>query len=480
MERMGRMGRMGRTERRGSFRKALVLLGAALVLGWPGGATAVEFDVAADTPLVVRSGEGTVIVRALVRPETERRQERAPLAVALVLDKSGSMEADGKLEHAKIGALEALQVLDPRDMVTVVTYDSSVRVAVRPREVGQGARDSRLTRAIRRLRPQGNTALYEGVLVAMEELLPFAEEGYIPRLVLLSDGQANVGPTSRGEIQALGRQCAQEGITLTTIGLGLDYNEDLMTALASSSGGNAYFVHEPGMLPEIFGRDMKDAVSIVARRVRIKLRCPEGVHPVRSLGRTATAEEENSLEVTIENLYGSGEKYALFELEVSPDEEALSRDIATVELSYVDPATGKELREERRLAVSFTDSEGEALRARREEIVSQTALALNAEAREKVLELVDEGKAQEAQRLLHQRQQALAAMPPAPGSGMAPSWLSSEIDALGFLEQSIASSGVLSSHARKQALNDAYVQKNQQAPVTTSPDVSPDVSPDRR
>jgi len=202
------------------------------------------------------------------------------------------------------------------------------------------------------------------------------------------------------------------------------------------------------------------------------------VRPVRSLGRTATAEEENSLEVTIENLYGSGEKYALFELEVSPDEEALSRDIATVELSYVDPATGKELREERRLAVSFTDSEGEASRARREEIVSQTALALNAEAREKVLDLVDEGNAQEARKLLHQRQQALAAMPAAPGSGVAPSWLSDEIGALGILEESIASSGTLSSYARKQALNDAYVQKNQQVPATTSPDLSPDISPD--
>ncbi len=454
------------------------VLGVALALGWPGMGAAVEFDVAADTPLVMRQGGGRVIIRALVRParDTASRQRRAPLAVALVLDKSGSMEAEDKLEHAKLGALEALGILDPRDLVTVVTYDSSVRVAVPPREVGRGPRDPQLTRAIRRLSPQGNTALYDGVLTAMEELAPFAEEGFIPRIVLLSDGLANVGPSSRKELQALGRQCAREDITLSTIGLGLDYNEDLMTALAAASGGNAYFARDPGMLPDIFGRDMKDAVTITARKVRIRLRCPEGVRPIRSLGRTATAEEAGTLEVAIDNLYGSGEKYALFEVELPRKGEETSQDIATVELSYVDPATGEEHRDVKTLAVTFSDNEADVAQARHQEIVTQTALAMNAEAREKALALVDEGQAQEAAKLLRQRQHAVAALAAAPGA-MAPI-VEEELGVLGHLADVITSFGGLSSYERKQTLSEAYAQKNQQAPVVVSPPVSPDVHVD--
>ena len=466
-------------ERKDLFRKVLVVLGVALVLGWAGVGAAVEFDVAADSPLVVRQGTQRIIVRALVRPGTVRHRERAPLAVALVLDKSGSMEAEDKLEHAKLGALEALRILDPRDVVTVVTYDSAVRVAVAPREVGRGDQDPQLTRAIRKLSPGGNTALYDGVSTAMEELVPFVEEGFIPRIVLLSDGLANVGPSSREELQTLGRQCAREDVTLTTIGLGLDYNEDLMTALAAASGGNAYFVRDPGMLPEIFGRDMKDAVTIVARKVRVRLRCPQGVRPVRALGRTATAGDEGTLEVAIDNLYESGEKYALFEVELPRNSEhRVSGDIARVELSYVDATTGREFREERALAVIFTDSAEEASRSRHEDIVAQTALALNAEAREKALALVDEGKAQEAAALLHQRRDRLAVL--APGMGAAAPVMTQEAGVLEQLADHIAAFGGLSSYERKQALNEAYIQKNQQAPVLVSADVSPDMSGDRR
>ena len=126
----------------------------------------------------------------------------------------------------------------------------------------------------------------------------------------------------------------------------------------------------------------------------------------------------------------------------------------------------------------LTDSAEEASRSRHEDIVAQTALALNAEAREKALALVDEGKAQEAAALLHQRRDRLAVL--APGMGAAAPVMTQEAGVLEQLADHIAAFGGLSSYERKQALNEAYIQKNQQAPVLVSADVSPDMSGDRR
>jgi Ca-activated chloride channel family protein len=459
-------------------------LGVAAVLavfaGNPGAAFAeetvpVRFEVQPDTP-VVESGSGRrVIVRALVRSDGGVKSRRAPLAVALVLDKSGSMASDRKMENAKLGAMEALRMLLPSDAVTVVAYDDEARVLFPGREVGRGAEDTRLSRSIRRLQPGGSTALYDGVLTGAEELRSFVEEGFLPRILLLSDGIANVGPSSAEELARLGRKLAREEMTITTIGLGLDYNEDLMTALAAASGGNAYFARHAEMLPDIFARDMQDAVTVTARKVRFRLRCADGVRPLGILGREGTRDAV-SMETVIDNLYATGEKYALFELELPRGEAGTVLDAATVELEYVDAATGASRRMTLPVKVTFTKDAKEVAANRDRNILAQAELAKNAEVREEAIRLVDEGRTGDAANLLKKRKGALSALLPSVGS--AAPMMEKEAGFFEELAENILSMGSLSSYERKQVMNEAYVQKNQQAPLNLSDDVSGDVSPD--
>ena len=439
-------------------------------LGGPGPAMAAEdplvFGVAASLPVAGTDGGQKIIVRALLRPRRSQSRTRAPLAVALVLDKSGSMRADGKMENARRGAEEALRMLGIRDVAALVAYDDLARVSVSARRID--GEDGVFLRAVSRLHPGGSTALYDGLLAGARELLPFVEEGYIPRIILLSDGMANVGPSSAEALARLGRKLARQEMTITTIGLGLDYNEDLMTAVAEESGGNSYFARNGGMLPEIFARDMADALSVTARKMRLTLTCGEGVRPLGIIGRAGEV-RGNSMEVSLDNLYGEGEKYGLFEIELPEGEEGQILQAVSVGLEYEDAATGERVSRELPLKILRTENEAEVEKNRQMDIVSQAALARNAEIRTEAIRLADEGRAREAAELLESRKDDLRTL--APAAGAAAPLLESEAGEFETLAESLKSEGALSNADRKKVLNDAFIQKSQQTPVTSSGDM---------
>ena len=420
------------------------------------------FGVGASLPVVGIEGGQKIIVRALLRAGRSQGRTRAPLAVALVLDKSGSMRADGKMENARLGAEEALKMLGFKDVAALVAYDDLARVSVSARRIDW--EDGVFLRAISRLHPGGSTALYDGLLAGARELLPFVEEGYIPRIILLSDGLANVGPSSAEALARLGRKLARQEMTITTIGLGLDYNEDLMTAVAEESGGNAYFARHGGMLPEIFSRDMADALSVTARKMRLTLTCSEGVRPLRVLGRAGEV-RGNSMEVSLDNLYGEGEKYGLFEIELPEGEEGQILQAVSVGLEYEDAATGENISREIPLKILRTGNKAEVEKNRQMDIVSQAALARNSEIRTEAIRLADEGRAREAAELLERRKDDLRTL--APAAGAAAPMLESEAGEFETLAESLKSEGAFSNADRKKVLNDAYIQKNQQTPVVS-------------
>lgn len=433
-----------------------------LVSGAPAQGDGVLFEADGEYQ-VLEAGKGPqrLVVRARIAP-SGMAEARAPLAVALVLDKSGSMMSDGKIENARKGALEALKMLDPRDVAAVVVYDDGVSVPVKARQVGKGAGDPVFYRAINGIRAGGMTALYAGTAAGADQLRPFIGEGYIPRIVMLSDGMANVGPSTPGELAALGRLLSdRDDITVTTIGLGLDYNEDLMTVLAAESGGNAYFARNARALPEIFARDLGDAVSVTARRVRVTLKCAPGVRPVRIIGREGKVSGD-SMEVSIGNVYG-GEKYALFEIEIPGGAGGDLLRAAELEIEYADAAAGTTVKRAAGLDVAFTNDGETAERSRRADISSQVELAKNAEIREAAIRLADSGKVKEAAALMTERARQLQAA--APAAGEAAPALSKEAEYFEEYASELEAAGSLSNAARKKVMNDAYMQKNQQTAV---------------
>ena len=325
----------------------------------------------------------------------EREKERTPVNLALVLDKSGSMNGE-KMDQAIAATITAVDHLQPGDVVSVIAYDNFAWVLMPATEVT----DKQVIRErIRSLRAGGGTALYAGVVEGATQLREFLDPNRVNRVILLSDGQANNGPSSPSELGDLGAALIEDGISVTTIGLGLGYNEDLMTQLALRSDGNHSFVEDVENLAMIFDQEFGDVLSVVAQDVTVKIDLNEGIRPVRVLGREA---EINGQQVTVKlnQLYSDQEKYVMLEVETSPSASAGEVEIARVSTSYANMITRDTDELRATISAQITDSEEIV----QENIVAEPMVAaveqqgiLN---EEKAIALRDEGKVAEAEQVL--------------------------------------------------------------------------------
>jgi len=311
-----------------------------------------QLDVALDKPVMLAGETQKAYLRVgLMGCCTDDVGERTPVNIAIVLDKSGSMTGE-KIRQAKEAAIMAVRRLSADDIVSVVTYDTKVNVLV-PATKARDKED--ICRQIRRISAGGSTALHGGVCKGAEELKKFLCAKRVNRVILLSDGLANVGPDTPHALGSLGAALVEDGISVTTIGLGLDYNEDLMTWLACRSDGNHYFAENARDLARVFDKELDSTLSVVAQEVMTYIKCKPGIRPVRLLGREGKINGQ-TVEVFINQLYSENEKFILLEVEVPGGKCDAKKMLASVEVRYDDCATGKQEALVRTVKAAFTDS----------------------------------------------------------------------------------------------------------------------------
>jgi len=356
-------------------------------------AKSVRLDAELAHPMMLAPGgpQPAYLRVALTGLEAGDARLRAPVNVAIVLDRSGSMQGE-KLVEAKRAAMMALDRLRDDDIVSIVTYESTVHVLVPATKLSDRAT---IRAAIQRISAGGSTALFAGVSKGAAELRKFLDHNRVNRVILLSDGLANVGPGSPGQLGDLGASLAAEGISVTTIGLGLQYNEDLMTRLAFKSDGNHFFVEDARDLELAWATEFGDVLSVVAQDVSIRIRFPQGIRPVRVLGREAQIEGQ-VLQAKLNHVFVDQTKYLLVELEVPPGKVGQVTEIAKVEASYFDLAKRSRGSERSSVAVGFTDSAELVAEKTRAEVMVAVISQIAAEKNEIAVELRDAGKLEEA------------------------------------------------------------------------------------
>lgn len=282
--------------------------------------------------LAADTTERAIIKIALDGVKQPRRELRPPVNLALVIDRSGSMGGE-KIVQAREAAIEAVRRLAPDDIVSVIAYDTEVETLIPAQRVGDGRR---IVDAIREIDPRGSTALHGGVERGAEEVRAHIEDRrLVHRIILLSDGQANVGPRTPEELGRLGARLRREGLSVSTIGLGLGFNEDLMTRLAERSDGNTYFVEHSADLSRIFAAELGDVLNVVARRVVIEIEFPDGVRPIGFVGREGVIRDHRA-ELSLNQLYGGQEKFVLVEAEIAPTKAGSERELARARVHYED------------------------------------------------------------------------------------------------------------------------------------------------
>jgi len=383
---------------------AVALVGAASLFSQSLAQETVRLCIDVDrVVLPAESTERAVVKIGLDCKRMPRRTERQPVNLALVIDRSGSMGGE-KIAQAREAALAAVRCLDANDIISIIAFDSTVEIVVPAQRVG---RARGLEAAIRGINARGGTALYGGVSSGATELRKHIEDGLgVNRVILLSDGQANEGPSSPEELGRLGHSLMKEGISVTTIGLGLGFNEDLMARLAQRSEGNTYFVENSADLSRIFATELGDVLNVVARRIVIEIEFPAGVRPLNFVGRAGSIRGQHA-ELTLSQLYGGQEKFALVEVEVSPVAAGAEREIARASVRYEDAITQRTSTITAQRKVQFSTDRKTMISSADHRVQADYAANVLAVAKEKAIVLVDSGRKDEAATLLRQRVQEL-------------------------------------------------------------------------
>ena len=246
----------------------------------PTGHLSVDVRLDQSAALADRASERfiTIDVIADAAPGT---QARRPVDLTVVLDTSGSMN-EGKLDQAKRATRHLAEQMGPNDTFSVVTFADRARV-IQP---AGPADPATLGRVLDRVWDYGGTNLYEGISVGADQIVGRPEA--IHRVVVLSDGHPTTGRKTDDSFHRLAGQLAQRGVSVSTVGLGLDFNEDLLASMADLGGGSYDFVSEAVDLTTVFDDELSRTASVIARDTRVALTLPEGIDGLEIIGWTAT------------------------------------------------------------------------------------------------------------------------------------------------------------------------------------------------
>ncbi|MFZ1218663.1 MAG: VWA domain-containing protein [Chthoniobacterales bacterium] len=438
----------------------IVLSSFAAFLGQVVSASAdpeVTLRVTPDRDCIYRPGPREVIVQVEIEARKSDDTRRAPMNLSVVLDRSGSMEG-AKIEKARQAAAMAVDKLGDDDIFSLVTYDTETDLLIPPERVGGRDHREDLKARIHRIQPGGSTALHAGVVLGAKQVRRFFEKERVNRVILLSDGLANVGPSTPSDLSRLGRELRGDGIAVSTVGLGDDYNEDLMTALAESSNANYYYVKDAEKLPSVFAQELGAARSLLARSIIIRIQTPEGVRLKEIIGRPEIEVHDRVAEIKMPELFGSEQRRFLVRCEVEGEpKEAI--DAATVELNYATLAGSQAPSQRQAAKIALTDDQKKADASVRAEVVREHSVVQNRLAKEMAVKLADEGKTKDAVALLRQQAAKNAAAPPAiqvPG-------VKEENQSLEAAASEIDSSGRLEKARRKAMQFENYADKYQKS-----------------
>lgn len=392
----------------------------------------------------------TVDVLIKITPPTldNKKAARPNLNLSLVLDRSGSMEGE-KMTRAREAAGYCLEQLLPVDRLSIVTFDDVVDVLVPSQTVEN---KDFLKRQINSIRARNSTALHQAWVTGGLQVSEHLDANAINRVLLITDGLANVGETNTDRIVTQAKQVFERGVATSTIGIGADFNEDLLMPMAAAAGGNAWHVEQAFDMQRIFAVELEGLLTQTAHSVTLGLIPADGV---------IIADVLNDFEINdtgrykLPNMQADSPLEIVVQLKIPAQKLGTEMRLLDVKLGYTPQENTQAEVLKQFLSVEFDSAAAVEKLAQNAEVQKNVQLLMNARARREAREALDRGEYNVAFELLDfsvaGTQALAAAMPAAPE-------FTQELAQLQDLRTSLSSPGEVDMTRKKMAYQSYHRQ----------------------
>ena len=401
----------------------------------------------------VRSDAPTTldVLFRITPPTSEATTTRPAINLGLVIDRSGSMAEARKLSYAREAAAFAVKELLPADRVSLTVFDDKVETLA---PNAPAADRARLLSLIENIQPGGSTALHGGWGEGAKQVGDNLIGGGLNRVLLLSDGLANVGESRPDAISTDVHNRRTAGVSTSTLGLGNDYNEDLLEAMARSGDGNYYYVESPRQLATIFQTELSGLTATVGTNVTLAVDPGAGVVVTDVLIELDRTQDGRLM---LPNLVSGFPVLVVARFSVPPATGEAR--VCGVRLDWDAPGAGHDSAAAGLTLPAVGGAAWDSL-APAQEVQERAVLLVVARHKKAVSEAIAHGNVAEAKRLLAEARALLASIPPTPEVGV-------EIQSLAELDARIEQGDYMGTV--KSAKHGAYLRRHSK-PYTPPPD----------
>ena len=377
-------------------------------------------------------------------------QKRQSLNLVLVLDRSGSMGGE-KLAYTKEAMKLLITHLAPDDLLSIVAFGSEVETLLEPTCVTD--KDA-LKQLVDTIDVAGCTNLSGGWLKGIELARKHADGKRLNRILMLTDGLANEGITELPPLVSLGQSAYEKhNIVTTTLGFGSDFDEDMLTAIATGAGGKFYYIDSPDTAPAVFKEELEGLLSLVAQNIELKVAMNDPVCLIKQWTGYTASVTDTAVAFNMGDAYSDEEKRVLLTLLVPHMKQLGECSIADVSLRYSE-ITDKAVKTHEisfPVMVNVSDAKTAEAAGLHEEVVEELGLKTAAEARRKAIEKADEGDFGSVRYMMEDTVKYLRSLPMQESPRIA-----AEIAELERQSSEMASEATYSAETRKSVASSAY------------------------
>ena len=321
-------------------------------IGRPKAGEAVALDVRWGSNVMSEDNPESVLQLGFSTALVNDRQQLGPINLSLVIDKSGSMADSDKMSRVKAALVALVSQLRDTDVLSISLFDSYAEVLLPACTLTDRGRVLEL---IRQIEPGGSTNLHAGLMLGYHEALKHYRKGATNRVILLTDGIANQGVTDPEKIAGNSLAFNERGIDLSTIGVGLDLNQDLLRQLAKSGRGLFHFVADAQDLHKVFIKELQSLLSLVVTEPRVEVSYHSDLRLAQVYGYEPELHED-SVALKLDNMNQGLTQVVLLRFKAAPHSIPKSSLAVRVRFTYYDISQKKQVVQTQDSSITFKPS----------------------------------------------------------------------------------------------------------------------------